>query len=75
MTGGTPAPFLSAGGAIPRDGTGAMCRGDPSPGPPARRAWDAEEAVTLSEGNLSVSWPPRSWKSLIANFASHAVYR
>ena len=31
---------------------------------PARRAWDKEEEVELTEGTLTIRWPPRKWKDL-----------
>ncbi|MCW4344682.1 MAG: hypothetical protein N0E48_15200 [Candidatus Thiodiazotropha endolucinida] len=31
---------------------------------PARRAWDADEEISLVEGNLTIFWPPRNWKDL-----------
>ena len=31
---------------------------------PARRAWDKEEEVELTEGTLTICWPPRKWKDL-----------
>ena len=31
---------------------------------PARRAWDKEKEVELTEGTLTIRWPPRKWKDL-----------
>ena len=33
-------------------------------GQPARRTWDKEEEVELTEGTLTICWPPRKWKDL-----------
>lgn len=32
--------------------------------PPARREWTTSEAVTLTEGSLSIKWPPKNWVAL-----------
>lgn len=31
---------------------------------PARRAWDNEEEVSFTEGELTLFWPPKGWKNL-----------
>lgn len=34
---------------------------------PARRSWDQEEAISFAEGETTVFWPPKGWKTLSAD--------
>ena len=33
------------------------------PLPPARRAWDQDQATTITVKDLSIKWPPSGWKN------------